>query len=255
MCTRAGGQAFALGALLAALIIGPATAACDDGSGCETTAQSILAGQAAAAEAAEEARLAASDDNKPLPLINNRKSSKPRTAQPARKPAADEAKSEPAKTASDAPVSTDKVKNARAEARDADLRKDSDTKKDAGVALTEAGRAPVPAPTQDQASMPVVSPDEVNEIDEAAAQDAAPTQPPPATVVQQTAPTAPSVTKRVEDMPRLAAARVESAESTTVASATSQESTTWDKTSLIGKIFIALGGLLTAASAIRMFIG
>ena len=33
----------------------------------------------------------------------------------------------------------------------------------------------------------------------------------------------------------------------------SADSTTWDKTSLVGKIFIAFGGLLTMASAARMF--
>jgi hypothetical protein len=35
--------------------------------------------------------------------------------------------------------------------------------------------------------------------------------------------------------------------------ATSQESSTWDQTSLIGKIFIGFGALLTMASAARMF--
>jgi hypothetical protein len=35
--------------------------------------------------------------------------------------------------------------------------------------------------------------------------------------------------------------------------ASSHESTTWDQTSLIGKIFIAFGALLTMASAARMF--
>jgi hypothetical protein len=35
--------------------------------------------------------------------------------------------------------------------------------------------------------------------------------------------------------------------------ASSNESSTWDQTSLIGKIFIAFGGLLTLASAARMF--
>jgi hypothetical protein len=34
----------------------------------------------------------------------------------------------------------------------------------------------------------------------------------------------------------------------------SQESSTWDQTSLIGKIFIGFGALLTMASAARMFI-
>ena len=33
----------------------------------------------------------------------------------------------------------------------------------------------------------------------------------------------------------------------------SDESSTWDQTSLIGKIFIAFGALLTLASAARMF--
>ena len=35
--------------------------------------------------------------------------------------------------------------------------------------------------------------------------------------------------------------------------ASSQESSTWDETSLIGKIFIGFGALLTMASAVRMF--
>jgi hypothetical protein len=36
--------------------------------------------------------------------------------------------------------------------------------------------------------------------------------------------------------------------------ASSRESSTWDETSLIGKIFIGFGALLTMASAVRMFI-
>ena len=35
--------------------------------------------------------------------------------------------------------------------------------------------------------------------------------------------------------------------------AASNDSSTWDQTSLIGKIFIAFGALLTMASAARMF--
>ena len=35
--------------------------------------------------------------------------------------------------------------------------------------------------------------------------------------------------------------------------ASSKEDSTWDQTSLIGKIFIAFGALLTMASAARMF--
>jgi hypothetical protein len=36
--------------------------------------------------------------------------------------------------------------------------------------------------------------------------------------------------------------------------ASSQESSTWDETSLIGKIFIGFGALLTMASAVRLFV-
>ena len=39
----------------------------------------------------------------------------------------------------------------------------------------------------------------------------------------------------------------------TTAKVVSQETSTWDQTSLIGKIFIAFGALLTIASAARMF--
>jgi hypothetical protein len=75
----------------------------------------------------------------------------------------------------------------------------------------------------------VVSPDEVNEIDRAAAEDR------------------PALT--------LASATLEApAAAPAAAEATSADNSTWDKTSLIGKIFIAFGGLLTMASAARMFI-
>jgi hypothetical protein len=37
------------------------------------------------------------------------------------------------------------------------------------------------------------------------------------------------------------------------AAAASNDNSTWDQTSLIGKIFIAFGALLTIASAARMF--
>ena len=37
------------------------------------------------------------------------------------------------------------------------------------------------------------------------------------------------------------------------AAASSKEDSAWDQTSLIGKIFIAFGALLTMASAARMF--
>ena len=76
----------------------------------------------------------------------------------------------------------------------------------------------------------VVSPDELNELDLAAAE------------------TRPALTLASATLDAPAAAPAPAAE------ATSADNSTWDKTSLIGKIFIAFGGLLTMASAARMFI-
>jgi hypothetical protein len=57
-----------------------------------------------------------------------------------------------------------------------------------------------------------------------------------------------------ETKPRPRTLALASAEMTPApAVAGSSESSTWDQTSLIGKIFIAFGGLLTLASAARMF--
>ncbi len=62
-----------------------------------------------------------------------------------------------------------------------------------------------------------------------------------------------------EDTPRapillMAAAEAPAAPAATVTAASSNESSAWDQTSLIGKIFIGFGALLTMASAVRMFV-
>ena len=90
---------------------------------------------------------------------------------------------------------------------------------DAPPAGDQAAMAP-PTTTAD-ADNQVVAPDELNELDRAAADKPAP---------KVLRPTAASVQ----------------------ASVGSED--TWNQTSLIGKIFIAVGGLLTLASAARMFI-
>jgi len=61
-----------------------------------------------------------------------------------------------------------------------------------------------------------------------------------------------------EDTPRapillMAAAEAPAAPAAPVTAASSNESSAWDQTSLIGKIFIGFGALLTMASAVRMF--
>ena len=85
--------------------------------------------------------------------------------------------------------------------------------------------------TQPAADSQVVSADQLNDVDRALRE----TSPP--------AP-APALTMASAEAPAVPAAPV---------MASSNESSTWDQTSLIGKIFIGFGALLTMASAARMF--
>ncbi|MDP1882553.1 MAG: hypothetical protein Q8K88_06680, partial [Bradyrhizobium sp.] len=86
-----------------------------------------------------------------------------------------------------------------------------------------------PADTQPAAETEVLAPDQLNDLDRA---------------LQQAKPAAPTLTlASVEASPGPAAPIV----------ASSKEDSAWDQTSLIGKIFIAFGALLTMASAARMF--
>jgi hypothetical protein len=80
----------------------------------------------------------------------------------------------------------------------------------------------------------VVSADQLNDLDRALRENT------------QGAPTqgSPTMAMASADVPAAAAP---------VMAASSQENSTWDQTSLIGKIFIAFGTLLTMASAARMF--
>jgi hypothetical protein len=84
-----------------------------------------------------------------------------------------------------------------------------------------------PAATPSAAETEVVAPDQFNDLDRA---------------LQQAKPAA--MTLASAEAPPAAAAPVVAA---------SKEDSTWDQTSLIGKIFIAFGALLTMASAARMF--
>ena len=74
----------------------------------------------------------------------------------------------------------------------------------------------------------LVAPDQLNDIDRAAQQDSPPAQK--------------AVIAATEAQPRPAPVM-----------ASSQQSSAWDQSSLIGKIFIGVGTLLTLASAARMF--
>ena len=79
----------------------------------------------------------------------------------------------------------------------------------------------------------VVAADQLNDVDRALHESAPPASTPAAPLAMASA-----------EAPAAPAAPV---------AASSSESSTWDQTSLIGKIFIGFGALLTMASAARMF--
>jgi hypothetical protein len=88
-------------------------------------------------------------------------------------------------------------------------------------------------PADAQITTQVVAADQLNDVDRALHQ----ASPPPA----------PPLAMASADTPAAPAAPV-------MTSSNSSEGSTWDRTSLIGKIFIGFGALLTMASAARMFI-
>jgi hypothetical protein len=87
------------------------------------------------------------------------------------------------------------------------------------------------ADAQPATDTPVVASDQLNDVDRA---------------LQATAPAVTPVALASADAPVVTA-------SPPAAAAASNDSSTWDQTSLIGKIFIGFGALLTMASAARMF--
>jgi hypothetical protein len=91
-----------------------------------------------------------------------------------------------------------------------------------------------PADAQPAAESQVVAPDQLNDVDRALHEANVP------------APAAPIAIAAAEPP-------VASAAPVVAGSAASSSDSTWDKTSLIGKIFIGFGALLTMASAARMF--
>ena len=119
------------------------------------------------------------------------------------------------------------VANANAQLTSADTSADSASAMTAkaNTMLLAAADKPGAADTQGATDAAVVSSDQLNDVDRA---------------LQQT----PSQTVAMASAKPASAAPV---------LASGNESSTWDQTSLIGKIFIAFGALLTMASAARMF--
>jgi hypothetical protein len=95
-----------------------------------------------------------------------------------------------------------------------------------------------PADPQLAAETQVLPPDQLNDVDRTL----------PASAASAPAPATPSA-----DAPAQAMAAADSPDEAAVTN--SDDSSSVDRTSLIGKIFMACGGVLTLASAVRMFIG
>jgi hypothetical protein len=103
--------------------------------------------------------------------------------------------------------------------------------------------AVAPAPTD---AGPVVPPDQLNEVDRALQETPPALQDAPPTSQAQVAPAPPQTVA-------MATTAIKAGPPAQPPAAASNDSSTWDQTSLIGKIFIAFGALLTIASAARMF--
>jgi hypothetical protein len=101
---------------------------------------------------------------------------------------------------------------------------------------TEASQAAAPAAAAGATNPAVIAADQVNDLDRAATD-------------------APQLQAQMQPQQPAAAetAATPQPQADTQAKATTHDDDAWDKASLIGKIFIAAGGLLTLASAARMF--
>jgi hypothetical protein len=122
-----------------------------------------------------------------------------------------------------ASVSNAKAQLGAGSAADNALKMMSEQAEDTLKAVSPSDPAPAPAAAS-TANGEVAAPDQLNDVDRSLSQETAP---------------APTLSMMVPQTPTYAASNVDS---------------TWGRTSLIGKVFVALGGLLTLASAARMFI-
>ena len=100
-------------------------------------------------------------------------------------------------------------------------------------AMSERANSIVQATPDATADVPIVSADQLNDVDRA---------------LHESPPPAAPLTMASANVPVMATS------SPLMATSSGSGNATWDRTSLIGKIFIGFGVLLTMASAVRMFI-
>jgi hypothetical protein len=139
----------------------------------------------------------------------------------------------------------------------AQLATDTPASKDAKAMSERAsnivqGAADNTAAPQPPADSPVVASDQLNDLDRALVSPSAQADATAPIEAQQAPPTNFPAANFPAATP--AAASPAAANPPAVVVAASGSNTTWDQTSLIGKIFIGFGALLTVASAARMFI-
>jgi len=164
-----------------------------------------------------------------------RKSSKEALKSPAPKKADDVAADEAGDTTASSAMPPS-VANANAELATGDTPTAANAKAMSAHASDILQTAPGnEANTRPAAETQIVAADQLNDVDRALHETATPAQAPAPAIASAEPPAAPTP----QPAPMMAAA--------------SNESTTWDQTSLIGKIFIGFGALLTMASAARMF--
>lgn len=141
------------------------------------------------------------------------------------------ADADPAPKSSQLPPS---VANANAQlAADTPASNDAKAMTERANDIVQAAPGNTPAASQPAPDTPVVASDQLNDVDRALA-------PPPA--------------QQAEAAPPPDTQQAPPANPPAVVVAASNGNSTWDQTSLIGKIFIGFGALLTVASAARMFI-
>jgi hypothetical protein len=107
----------------------------------------------------------------------------------------------------------------------------------AAILIAQAGSAMQPTGTLPPAESPAIAPDRLTAADRALRDPGAPSAVPAAATAAATSPATAAGTA-----PRAASA-----------AATKGGHSLWGKTSLIGKIFVGIGAVLTLASAARMF--
>ena len=109
------------------------------------------------------------------------------------------------------------------------------------ILIAQAGSATQPTGALPPAESPVIAPDRLTAADRALRDPGAPSA-------------APAATTAAAASPATAAGTAPRAASTTAAGApTNGGHSLWGNTSLIGKIFVGIGAVLTLASAARMF--